>query len=613
MRRFRLLWQLYPSYLILIAIALVIAGWYSSNLYKFFYNRHLDEVLETRAFLVREIILKEWDTGNSAKIDESCQKLGQQTGTRITVVLSNGEVIGESDQALRRMENHLNRPEIQEALQGRIGRSTRQSPTIETTMKYVAIPLHMQGEIIGIVRTSISTEAISEALYQIYRQLIAGGILVALLAAGVSLFIAQRLSRPLEKLRNLSQAYARGDFRHRLPETHNVEIGGLAEAMDQMANQLDDRIRTILQQRNEREAILSSMVEGVLAIDVDERIISINQAFSDFFHVDSHKVVGHRLQEAVRNIDLQRFVAKTLSSQIPAEGDISIRESKEHLLQAHGTTLLNAEGKRIGAVVVLNDISRLRKLENLRREFVANVSHELKTPITSIKGFVETLLDGATHSPEDVIRFLQIISKQTDRLNSIVMDLLSLSRIEQEAEQAKIELREGRLFDVIATVVEYCEERAREKGILLESECTENCIVPMNPQLLEQAIINLIDNAIKYSESGRRIQINVKGSSDETVIQVKDEGCGIEAEHLPRIFERFYRIDKARSRKMGGTGLGLAIVKHIAQAHAGRVSVSSTPGVGSIFSIHLPTQVHCFHSDITVNHSLNAQDTLIEY
>ena len=242
----------------------------------------------------------------------------------------------------------------------------------------------------------------------------------------------------------------------------------------------------------------------------------------------------------------------------------------------------------MGALIVLNDVTRIRRLENVRREFVANVSHEIKTPITAIKGFVETLRDGAVGNPEDAERFLGIIENHAERLEAIIEDLLSLSRIEREAERGKIALVEGQVQDVVQMAVQVCEMSARAKEIKIECSCDKDIASKINGPLLEQAMVNLLDNAIKYSAKGSTIWVEASQTAEDIEIDVRDQGCGIEKEHLPRLFERFYRVDKARSRQLGGTGLGLAIVKHITQAHGGQVSVESIPGKGSTFSIRLP-------------------------
>jgi two-component system phosphate regulon sensor histidine kinase PhoR len=358
--------------------------------------------------------------------------------------------------------------------------------------------------------------------------------------------------------------------------------------MNSMAEQLDDRIRTVVNQRNEFEAVLSSMVEGVLAFDTEENLLSLNQSASDLLGVQEEAVLNRPIQEVIRNSALQRFVSKTLASMEPVEDEISLYNGGERNLQAHGTPLTDVSGIRIGALVVLNDVTNIRRLENIRREFVANASHEIRTPITSIKGFVETLLDGALEDRETAQRFLGIIGKHSDRLNAIVEDLLSLSKIEMEAETGQVYLEEGRIVDVLEEAVEACHTGIEEKRITVRIDCPGNLICRINSSLLVQALINLIDNAVKFSEEGGTVTIACKAAAGGIAISVKDEGVGIGSTHIPRLFERFYRVDKARSRTLGGTGLGLAIVKHIAQVHNGEVTVTSAPGQGSTFTITLP-------------------------
>jgi len=293
-----------------------------------------------------------------------------------------------------------------------------------------------------------------------------------------------------------------------------------------------------------------------------------------------------------------------LESPDPIEDDVVLHGQRERIFRVRGTALRDSgapSGSGVGAVVVLADVTRYRQLENLRRDFVANVSHELKTPIASIKGFVETLLDGALANPDDADRFLKIIASHAERLNNIIEDLLSLSKIEQSEEAANLPLSDAALRPVLETALSSCQPQADARRIALVLSCDEALTVQLNPPLFEQAVINLIDNAIKYSGTQSEVFIEasvtgVESAADDPsapheadiVVAVRDRGCGIAPEHLPRLFERFYRVDRARSRKLGGTGLGLAIVKHIVQAHRGRITVESTPGEGSVFSIHLP-------------------------
>ncbi len=340
------------------------------------------------------------------------------------------------------------------------------------------------------------------------------------------------------------------------------------------------------------------MSEGVLAVDGQERVITINAAAARLLGVEPEQAHGRSIQEVVRNPDLQRSSLPCWPAEKPVEGDVVVhadqgpRELQDPRRPAQGRRRKRRRRKRRrqgrGAVVVLNDVTRMRHYEAIRRDFVANVSHEIKTPVTTIKGFAETLLDGALDDRHDAERFLRIIVGQADRLSAIIEDLLSLSSLESGAEDAAITLERGSIRDVLQVALDVCEMKAAARRITLTLECAEELYAEINPPLLEQAVVNLIDNAVKYSPEGSTVEVSAAVEAAGLSIKVKDAGRGIAREHLPRLFERFYRVDKARSRDMGGTGLGLSIVKHIAVAHGGWVAVESTPGLGSTFTITLP-------------------------
>jgi two-component system, OmpR family, phosphate regulon sensor histidine kinase PhoR len=288
------------------------------------------------------------------------------------------------------------------------------------------------------------------------------------------------------------------------------------------------------------------------------------------------------------NVQLQKFISSVLTGQETQELELVVQQNMNYHLQVRGTNLFGLQGARLGAVIVFNDVSRLRRLENLRSDFVANVSHELKTPITSIKGFIETLLDGAINDPEEADRFLKIVAKHADRLNAIIDDLLTLSRLEQ-GDKKKMNIQEVGLTGLMNSASEACSHRAVKKKVSIQVECEENITALVNPPLIEQALINLVGNAVKYSDENKAVTIKAVVEQGGVMLSVADQGFGVEPEHLDRLFERFYRVGKGRSRQEGGTGLGLAIVKHIAQAHGGNVSVQSTFGEGSVFSIFIPS------------------------
>jgi len=587
-RKKRLLWQLYPSYLFITLISVVAVTWYASTALKHFFLEQTASDLKSRAHLFETQISGHLDPLNGKAIDFLCKEVGRQASTRITIILASGKVVGDSDEDPEKMDNHVDRPEVIGALSGPSSTSTRHSRTLGKNMMYVGIPIKRNGRILAVVRTSIPVNAIDDALNNIRMKMTLGGLIIAILAAIVSWFVSRRITRPIEEIKKWAKSVARREHQVRPIVGGSDEIGALSEAVNQMAVELRQRMDKTLRQRNEMEAVLASMVEGVIAVDMEERIISMNQAAAQMFACNPSAAQGRTIQEVVRNVVLHEFLRNTLSSQKPVETDIVLHADGERFIDGHGTILRDARGKQMGALIVLNDVTRIRRLENVRREFVANVSHEIKTPITAIKGFVETLRDGAVRNPEDAERFLGIIENHAQRLEAIIEDLLSLSRIEREAERGKIALVEGQVQDVVQMAVQVCEMSAGAKEIKIEFSCDKDIASKINAPLLEQAIVNLFDNAIKHSAEGSTIRVEVTQRAEEIIIDVRDQGCGIEREHLPRLFERFYRVDKARSRQLGGTGLGLAIVKHITQAHGGQVSVDSTPGKGSTFSIRLP-------------------------
>jgi two-component system phosphate regulon sensor histidine kinase PhoR len=590
-KRKRLFTQIFPSYLIITLVAVLAISWYAIDALRTFYLKETAVTLEARARLIKYQVLKQ-NLLQSPQLTQVCRELGRSTGTRITIVDRSGRVLGDSHKDPQIMDNHANRPEIIQAYAGNSGTSTRFSRTLQQNMMYLAIPVVKDSAVVAVVRTSLPLTTLQDVIGRIQNRIILGGSVVAVFAILLSFVVSRWISRPLEEMKQGAERFARGELDHQLRVPTTAEIGALAETLNQMSQQLNERIKTILQQRNEQEAVLSSMAEGVLAVDKEEKIIRINQTASRLFKIDRAASRGMRLRDVLHNRELQEFVSQVLATSEHREAELSENVDTERYLKVYGTTLKDAEGTQIGALIVLNDITRLKQLENVRREFVANVSHELKTPITSIKGAVETLWDGALDNTEDAKHFLDIIIRQSDRLDAIINDLLSLSRIEQEYEQSEIKLEKSEIKTVIEAAMLDCQVKAEQKGINVTVDCPPDFKCPINAPLLQQAIINLIDNAIKYSKPGSRIQITAREKSNRAVISVRDWGCGIAEEHLPRLFERFYRVDKARSRKLGGTGLGLAIVKHVALAHHGSVSVESIPGEGSTFFIYLPKNIY---------------------
>jgi two-component system, OmpR family, phosphate regulon sensor histidine kinase PhoR len=584
----RLFWRLFLSYAISLAILLVSVAWYLHA------SAH-STWEQTQAIALRSAALSaisSWEANNlpltSAALQPNLRELGRATGLRYCLVDRNGRMIGDSEVDLEKLDTQTERSEFSQVLLGKSPWQYRQERFAGGLQLLVIVPWKSTASnstdtILGALRVSTPVPGIigSGSLNPWLMLLAFGGVFL-----GVGWIVLRRICRPLELLSETIRHHEHSPSR--LGPQSTLELSDLSEAFHRLHEQLEERSHTIGRKGTEQQAVLASMAEGVLAVDSEQRVITLNRAAADLIGIAVEEAAGKNLQSVLRNADLRRFVLRALESLDSIEDDITLLGERPKVLQARGTALRDSRGRAIGAVIVLNDVTHTRHLENIRRDFVANVSHELKTPIASIKGFVETLLDGAVHEPADAERFLRIVVKQADRLNTIIEDLLSLSKIEQSEEAGDLPLEYFPIRDVLESVLTDCENKANERQITLELNCQDPQATAINPRLLEQAVANLVDNALKYSEPGSRIEIYASSNEREVVIAVRDHGCGIEREHLPRLFERFYRVDRARSRKLGGTGLGLAIVKHIVQAHRGRIDVESTPGQGSTFRIHLP-------------------------
>jgi two-component system, OmpR family, phosphate regulon sensor histidine kinase PhoR len=591
MKERKILWKIFPSYLAVTVLALGAAVWFAAHTTEELFETNVEADLGRRGRLIEPDVLGLVATGDFSRLEAWCEERGARAAMRITVILPDGQVAADSDEDPAAMGNHKGRIEVAEALAGGQGRAVHYSETLHRDMLYVALPLRgTGGEMEGVLRMSVPLLYAREALRPFLIHIVWGGIVIAAFAGAIALVIARRLSAPLEELRTGAERLARGDFSSNLSRSGITEVERVVEAMNGMAAELDRRIHTIVDQRNELEGILSSMVEGVLAVDIGERISSVNAAAARMLGLEGRDVLRRKIREVVDNESLHEVVAKALSAEDPIEMGLVLGGESERFLQVHGVALRDSQGVRAGALVVLNDLTRIKRLENLRREFVANVSHELRTPITSIKGFVETLQGGSFSSPEEAARFLGIIARQVDHLIEVIEDLLLLSRLDEAADRTSIPKAENRVREVIESAVQVCANKAREKRVDVEIDCDGEMKGNYNAPLLEQALVNLVDNAVKYSECGTKVIIGARVRDGDLVIAVTDQGCGIGKEDIPRIFERFYRVDKARSRKLGGTGLGLSIVKHIARVHGGRVFAESELGKGSTFTMYLPIE-----------------------
>jgi two-component system phosphate regulon sensor histidine kinase PhoR len=539
--------------------------------------------LEREARLARQAFDNQLATtpANVGDVNRLAHELGSQTGLRITVMTADGTVIGESDkppEELGQIENHLHRPEIQEALRNGVGSTRRHSATIGVDLLYVAVPVLASSpspQLAGFVRVALPLHEISQTTSRVRWTVAVVSLIVGLIDIPFLFWLARRYSDPIDTMRQMAIRVAGGDFGMRAPERVGGELGELAGALNRMSVQLETRLRELTAEKAELNATLANMIEGVLVVDAGCKIRLANDALRRQFGLPE-SALGKTVTEAFRNAPLQDLVSQALASEQAHARELSFFGPEERVFDVNAACLRGRDGSPTGVVIVFHDITRIKQLENVRKEFVANVSHELRTPLSIIKGYVETLLD--EQPPDDATskQFLQTIEKHSRRLESLIGDLLSISEL--ESHQAKLNLASVSLRAETESVLEELKQRARDRNLTVVSEVPEGFpAVRADAQRLHQVLFNLLDNAIKYTQPGGRVIVSAREKEGEIEVCVADNGPGIAPEHLSRIFERFYRVDKARSREMGGTGLGLSIVKHIVQAHGGRVWVESSP------------------------------------
>ncbi len=508
------------------------------------------------------------------------------TGTRITVIAPDGKVLADSQEDPARMDNHIGRPEVRDALEKGSGRAVRYSATIGHDLVYSAVRQQTRDGSALVIRYALPLERLAEALTGFRRGLWTVSFVLLALAGSASLLFFRALARRIERLKEFSRAVAAGSFRGLPMDRKGDELADLSSTLRQTAEQLDATIRTLREERNQSAAVLASMSEGVVVIGPNQRVIFCNAAFCRAVNIEIATWEGRPVVEVIPNADLLNFVEqmRTVNAPITSELIVGSVRTKSFAVTA---TPIRSNDTTSGSVIVLHDISELRRLERARRDFAANVSHEFKTPLTAIQGFAETLLSGALEDAEHSRKFVEIIRENAVRLGRLTDDLLKLAQIEA----GKLELQ--RQSVAVSSVVQPCLEVARlkadQKNLTLEADCSADLpLVNGDSLCLQQVLQNLLDNAVRYSPTGGRIIVRAFVDGPEIVISISDSGIGIPKAEQERIFERFYRADAARSRADGGTGLGLSIAKHLVEAHGGRIQVQSEVGVGSTFSVFLP-------------------------
>jgi len=586
----RLFWKLFLVYAGLnivsaIVFVLIVSGRQRSQVVE-----QVQQRLHDSAVIMRSSLDDVFQQGMTAGLQEKFEKLGAQTGTRLTLIGMDGVVIADSDQEtlelVREMENHKNRVEIIQAISNGFGTSERLSPTLSEPMLYYALLYEEKGQPKGVVRVAITMAKIQEEISSVKQLIWTIAFLVSITVMLITYWVVARMIRPLTILTNAAESIAGGDYDQKLYFPQQDELGILAQSFNRMSQGMAERVNQLQASGDRLSTVLEGMVEGVIATNERQHVLFANESAGRLLFFSPEEAEGKPLFESVRNHQLQKAVTEVLKTLEPQRMEVELESTSDRIL---GVTTTPLPGDPCpGLVIVLFDMTELRRLESLRQEFVANVSHELKTPLSSIKAYTETLIRGAMNDPEISHTFLLRIEEQAERLHELIMDLISLASIESG----------NQVFDIISIelrpFVESClvdqQKVAESKNIELLIEEKETGIkVIADDEGLHQILGNLINNAIKYTPDQGRITIQWECEDSKTVLlQVCDTGIGIEEKYQARLFERFFRVDKARSRELGGTGLGLSIVKHLVQSFNGTIGVTSKVGEGSTFSVRLP-------------------------
>jgi len=519
-----------------------------------------------------------------AKLNEWVSQIAA-SGSRVTLIASDGQVLAESQSDSQTMENHAGRPEVREALAKGSGRVIRHSVTLNRDLLYYAVRQDVAPGAPIIMRFALPIETVDEVLQSFRRSLWLSSFLILLIAAVAALQISRVFTDRVERLKDFSRRVAAGDFTAIAADSSGDALDDLGASMNRTAAQLDETIRTLTEERNLSTAILGSMVEGVAVVNGSERLLFANQGFAEILNLKFPPKSGSALVEIVRQTELIEAVRNVLHGESRVEAEIVTGTLRQKYFAA--TVASVRAGDTLGAVVVLHDITELRRLERVRRDFVANVSHEFRTPLTAIQGFAETLLAGAIDDAQNRVRFLEIILEHARRLARLTEDLLRLSQM--DSDRLELEIDEVSVSQIVDSCLATAQHRALENGLELTVKVPSNLpTVAGDRRRLAEVLQNLLDNARQYTLPGGQIVLSAEAHELEVVFTVSDTGIGIPRTDQSRIFERFYRVDAARSREAGGTGLGLAIAKHLIEAQGGRIWVESELGKGSHFHFSVP-------------------------
>ncbi len=581
--------KIISHYLLLIIISMSVLGMVLFWMVQKFLISSLEDDMINQAWLVSDLVKDQITLGRFSEIDNEAKFLRKKLQARITVVLINGKVIADTDFNPAQMENHGQRPEIRKALDGQVGVVIRLSSTSGRKTMYVAVPVESGGKLVGVARISHALLELRYTFLKLFGILLTGILITSCIAFLISLKLARRLTQPIENISLGAQKIAAGDLDTRVYAGSEDEIGDLGVTINTMTKTLREHIEEISQEKSRLENILYTIVSGVIVLDQFGVVQIVNPAAEEMFGIFKVTAEGRHSIEVIRHYGLNEEIEKCLTQEKIIDYEFSLRFPEEKVLKCYIAPVYR-EKRIAGITIVFHDITKIRKLEQMRADFVANASHELRTPLTVIKGYIETLLNGALDDRAASEKFIAVIDQEADRLKRLVDELLTLSQLESHHED-KIE-QPVDLKNVIRQIVEEMKPRVAEKQMTLHIDLPpELPAVNANQDQLKQILVNLLDNAVKYTSPGGNVTIFAIEERNNVKISVKDTGMGIPSNELSRIFERFYRVDKARSRKMGGFGLGLSIVKHMVENMGGNIGVESKLNEGSIFWFTLPKHV----------------------
>ena len=588
MRHSPIFLRLYAGFAVVILFSILIVGLMVQRQIEQASLRDISNNLSSQAFILQQSFA---NTGQQtqSQIQQTLKQIGQRTDTRVTLLTKDGVVIADSEFNASEMDNHRYRPEIIAANTADIGQSRRYSKTLQKPMLYVAVSAMASSGNLGYIRTALPTQRIDEEINYLRRVIIIAASLTALIALFIGYWLAMSFARPLRQMTLIAKNYAHGRYQLRIPSQRRDEIGDLARSLNQMADISSQRFDIIKTERDQLSTILKSMNEGVITVTSEGLITHVNAAACRMLRTSGERCLGQALKDIDGSDNLDQAFRQCQQQQTSVEQTIQLDGytfSRHYRLHV---TLLK-QSHRADAILVLQDITAVQRIDKMRADFVANASHELKTPITAIRGFAETLIEDDTIDHAIQQRFMRKIHGQSIRLSALVSDLLALSRLESndEAYNTQVDLQR-----VVQRVCANLQAVAQTQQVTLELQTKDGPVTLLgDDNALGQMATNLIDNAIKYTAAKGTVTVALRVTEGLAVLAVKDNGLGINESDQERIFERFYRVDKARSQSLGGTGLGLAIVKHIVQSHKGRLQLKSKLNQGSTFTITIPLSTH---------------------